>query len=81
MGKVLELFCGRNIIAKEFQKQGFNTWTIDNDPQFNADEKADILELNPKTMTRFDVIWASPPCTQFTVARIGKNWIKTERGL
>lgn len=40
----------------------------------------DIMDLTAdmilKQFGKPDVIWASPPCTKFSVAAIGKHWIK-----
>ena len=70
--KLLELFCGTKSISKVFQENGWETTTLDFDPQFNPDICGDILEqdINGK----YDVIWASPPCTCFSVASIGTHW-------
>jgi hypothetical protein len=36
-----------------------------------------ILALDPRDIPfRPEVIWASPPCTHFSVASIGRNWTK-----
>lgn len=72
--KLLELFCGTKSITKEFIKVGFDCLTIDIDPQFEPDIVADIRALNPDNYKGYDVIWASPPCNAFSVARINRNW-------
>lgn len=75
--KVLELFCGTKSISKAFQEKGYETVTVDNDPQHNPDICIDIMEFNADHYKdRIDVIWASPPCTCFSVASIGKHWTK-----
>lgn len=90
--KVLELFSGTASFSKVAKERGHETFTIDNDVQHNPDMVADILALTPEMiLERFgkpDVIWASPPCTTFSVASIyrywdngkPKNW-KAERGI
>jgi len=74
--RLLELFCGTksiSLVAKEF---GFDVLTLDNNPFFNADIIADILDVENARLIGFnpDVIWASPPCTTFSVASIGTHW-------
>lgn len=73
---ILELFCGTKSISKEFEKAGFKAVTVDIDPQHSPDIVSDILTLDISKLGRPDVIWASPPCTHFSVASIGRNWHK-----
>jgi len=68
--RLLELFCGTKSISNVF-----TDWDIvstDIDSQFNPTICGDILALNFKD--KFDVVWASPPCTCFSVASIGRHW-------
>jgi hypothetical protein len=70
--RLLELFCGTKSISKEF-----NNWdviSVDIDPQFNPTFCSDIRGLNPAAFKNIDFIWASPPCTTFSVASIGRHW-------
>lgn len=59
-------------MSKVFVREGATALTVDFDPQFNPDICADVLTLDFKE--RFDVVWASPPCTTFSVASIGRHW-------
>jgi len=70
--KLLELFCGTKSISKVFVANGWNCTTIDNDPQFNPDICKDILSLD--IIDRYDIVWASPPCTTYSIASVGKHW-------
>jgi len=70
--KLLELFCGTKSISKVFKQGGAEVLTLDFDPQFNPDICEDILKVEIKD--KFDVVWASPPCTCFSVASIGRHW-------
>lgn len=70
--KLLELFCGTKSISKVFASGGAEVFTIDWDKQFDPDICGDILNIN--ISSRFDVVWASPPCTCFSVASIGRHW-------
>ena len=72
---VLELFAGSRSIGKEAEKQGHNVFSIDINNFKDIDLVIDILDLK-KDMIPFkpDFIWASPPCTYFSVASIGVHW-------
>jgi len=78
--KELELFCGTKSISKAFKERGHDTFTIDNDKQFNPDLCINILDFEvnmlPKEWRTPDVIWASPPCQTFSVASIYRYWDK-----
>lgn len=84
--KVLELFSGTQSISKEFRARGHETFTVDfnevfKEPEYcNTDMFGDILDITPEMIIeRFgypDIVWASPPCTKFSVAALGRNWIK-----
>lgn len=75
---MIELFSGSGTVAKAFQEAGYKTLTIDVCPNFKPDLCADILHLElkdlPKEFRNPTVVWASPPCTTFSVASIGKYW-------
>ena len=73
--KVLELFAGSRSIGKEAKNQGHEVFSVDLTQFGNIDLVIDILNLE-KNMIPFkpDVIWASPPCTYFSVASIGVHW-------
>ena len=75
--KLLELFAGSRSIGKEAEKQGFKVFSSD----INNFDKIDYaVNINDFDVTKVpfipDVIWASPPCTYFSVASIGKHWNK-----
>lgn len=76
--KVLELFCGTKSISKAFEERGHKTFTIDNDKQHNPDLCIDILDFDitqlPREWKNPDVVWASPPCTTFSIASIYRYW-------
>ena len=73
---ILELFCGTKSISKAFQKKGFEITTLDIDPQFDPDICKDILQIQPEDLEGYDIIWASPPCTYFSIANcnVSKHW-------
>ena len=74
--KVLELFCGTKSFTKVAEARGHECRTLDNDPRFEATYCMDIMECEPSVLGdwRPDIVWASPPCTCFSVASIGAHW-------
>lgn len=76
--KLLELFCGTKSIANVFKEHGHEIYTIDIDKQFDPDLCIDILEFDismlPGKFYHPNVVWASPPCTVFSVARHYDYW-------
>lgn len=73
--KILELFAGSRSIGKVADSLGHETFSIDINDFDKIDLVIDILNLT-KDMIPFkpDMIWASPPCTYFSVASIGVHW-------
>ncbi len=73
--RVLELFSGSGIMSKTFKKQGHETFTIDNNPKLKPNLVKDIMQLQKSDIPfKPDIIWASPPCTCFSVAGIGHHF-------
>lgn len=74
---VLELFAGSCTFTNEAKKLGYNTFTSDYKEFDGVDYVVDILEFDTsKVPFKPTLIWASPPCTYFSVASIGKHWNK-----
>ena len=71
--KTLEIFCGTKSFLKVASEIGHSTFTVDNEPSHSPDWCGDILQF--KTKECFDIVWASPPCTCFSVASIGSSWV------
>ena len=77
--KVLELFAGTRSISKAFEKKGHETYSIDWDKKFdNISLYADISKITISDIIDLcngipDVIWASPDCTTYSVARISHH--------
>lgn len=70
--RMLELFCGTKSISKVFTD--WEVVSVDIDPQFEPTICNDILNMPYTQFYDFDFIWASPPCTTFSVSSIGKHW-------
>jgi len=75
--KVLELFAGSRSIGKAAESLGYDVFSSDVNDFDKIDYVVDILNFDIKKVPFHpDIIWASPPCTYFSVASIGKHWNK-----
>jgi hypothetical protein len=76
--KVLELFAGSRSFSKVAEEFGYETYTTDIEPFEKINQVCSIFDFNiDKMLDEFgapDIIWASPPCTTFSVASIGHHW-------
>lgn len=73
----IELFSGTQSFSKVMRERGYHTFCIDHYLQFNNDLTIDILEIEDFSFVYnfdIDILWASPPCTAFSVASIGTHW-------
>jgi len=74
---LLELFAGSRSVGKEAERLGFNVFSTDVNEFDKIDYAIDINAFDVNKVPFIpDVIWASPPCTYFSVASIGKHWNK-----
>ena len=79
--KTLELFAGSRSFSKVAESYGFKTYTTDNQDFDKIDQVCDIFDFDLQKAIDIldgypDIIWASPPCTYFSVASIGHHWNK-----
>ena len=73
--KVLELFAGSRSIGKASNILGYQVFSTDIEKFEHIDYIINILDFDMNVLPfKPDIIWASPPCTAFSVASIGKNW-------
>ena len=74
--QTLELFSGTESYSKYARKLGYQTFTIDNNPDFKPDLCINILDIRSSQLPdKIYMLWASPPCTCYSVASIGSSWI------
>lgn len=74
-GRTLELFAGSRSFSKVAQTMGMETFTTDIEQFGGIDYVVDIMDFDLERVPyKPAVIWASPPCTTFSVASIGKYW-------
>ena len=80
MPRLLELFCGTKSIGREFEAGGWDVTSVDLEPTFQPDICCNVLDLTPEMIGEAapDLIWASPPCTHYSMAR---TTAKTPRDL
>lgn len=77
MTKLLELFAGSRSVGNVAEQMGMEVFSMDIHPFDGIDLVGDILDANVADIPFVpDVIWASPPCTFFSVASIGHHWNK-----
>lgn len=77
----LELFSGNGTLAAAARSAGMMALTVDIDPKRKPDICIDILNLRRSLLPgRVDVIWASPPCTQFSLLQAANHWESTPIG-
>jgi len=64
--KVLELFSGTGSVGKCCKELGWDVVSVD--MILPADHQVDIMDFDYKQYDKdeFDIIWASPPCTEYS---------------
>ena len=67
--KVLELFSGTGSVGKCCKALGWDVVSVD--MILPADHKCDIMDFDYKQYSKdeFDIVWASPPCTEYSKAK------------
>ena len=72
--KVLELFAGSRSIGKAAESLGYDVFSSDVNDFDKIDYVIDILNFDIKKVPFHpDIIWASPPCTTYSIAAISHH--------
>jgi len=71
--KVLELFSGTGSVGKCCKELGWDVVSVD--MILPADHKVDIMDFDYKQYDKdeFDIVWASPPCTNYS--KLQDSWL------
>lgn len=76
---IFDLFSGTGSSTQAFKDAGHDVFTFELDKFFEATENVDVFDLSAAYLIevygRPDFVWASPPCTAFSVASMGHHWI------
>lgn len=71
---MLDLFSGLGGASRAMKERGWEVYTLDIEPSFNADFKMAIQDFSWNGLP-LALIWASPPCEEFS--RESMPWCKT----
>lgn len=76
---IFDFFAGTGSSTQAFEDAGHTVIKVELDEYFDAHER-DIMALSSEyLLTKYgqpDFIWASPPCTAFSIAAVGHHWNK-----
>ena len=71
--KVLELFSGTRSVGKICDELGWDSYSVD--LISDADFKGDVMDFDYRQFPKntFDIVWASPPCTNYS--KLQDGWL------
>jgi len=76
---IFDFFSGTGSSTQAFEDAGHTVIKFELDTSFEADEHVDVTTLVAADLIakygQPDFVWASPPCTAFSVASMGHHWI------
>jgi hypothetical protein len=74
---MLDLFAGLGGASAAMRDRGWDVVTVDADPSFSCTITTDLLTWEPPAdLGAFDLVWASPPCQEFS--RWGMPWCRAK---
>lgn len=71
--RMIDLFSGLGGASRAMKERGWQITTVDNNPDFNPNITANILTFEYTGPTP-DLIWASPPCQEFSKSCLPPSW-------
>ena len=75
---IFDLFSGTGSSTQAFKDAGHTVISFEMDESFDATEHINVFSLRGREMIakygQPDFVWASPPCTAFSVASISHHW-------
>jgi hypothetical protein len=72
--RMLDLFAGLGGASAAMSARGWEVVTVDNEPKFDCTHTADLTRWH-YAGPPVDLVWASPPCTEFS--RESMPWCRT----
>jgi len=77
---IFDFFSGTGSSTQAFKDAGHTVISFELSPEFDATHTVDMMDITSEwlygTYGTPDFIWASPPCTAFSVASISHHWSK-----
>jgi len=71
---MIDLFSGLGGASQAMKERGWDVITVDINPDFSPDICCDIQDFNYSGPPP-DLVWASPPCTEFSKASLPSSWV------
>lgn len=79
---IFDFFSGTGSSTQAFKDAGHTVISFELSPEFDATHTVDMMDITSEwlysTYGTPDFIWASPPCTAFSVASISHHWSKDD---